>query len=134
MSQQTAYCGQSRRGASEQGFWRYRRKRCQKSFSEQNLVIRNLDKINPGCGRLCLRIGLSSAEKSTMSSLYNIRCAEVFVSAQHSQDGPLVRWLRDWRDNLTEDVGETEELIIGQTQRETRSWPCRPTMNVCQVR
>ena len=61
--------------------------------------------------------GLSSTEKSTMSSLYNIRCAEVFVSAQHSQDGPLVRWLRDWRDNLTEDTGETEELIMGKTKR-----------------
>ena len=61
--------------------------------------------------------GLSSTEKSTMSSLYNIRCAEVFVSAQHSQDGPLVRWLRDWRDKLTEDTGETEELFMGKTKR-----------------
>ena len=61
--------------------------------------------------------GLSSTEKSTMSSLYNIRCSEVFVSAQHSQDGPLVRWLRDWRDNSTEDTGEAEDLTMGKTKR-----------------
>ena len=41
-------------------------------------------------------------------------------AAQHSQDGPLVKWLRDWQKILSDDTEDVEDLIVGSKAKRKR--------------